>query len=93
MESTNSQICVNERVQGHSVGADAMVSHIMVFLSSLEAHNTQQKQIPSCNMGDEVNSHPAMGRALGSSNDMTKRELLDDRVSVSQCTVLSVSIL
>ena len=93
MESTNSQRCVNERVQGHSVGANAMVSHIMVFLSSLEAHNTQQKQITWGNMDDEVNSHPVMRRTDGSSNDMTKFERRDDRVSVSQCTALDASIL
>jgi len=93
MESTNSQKCVNERAQGQSVNANAMVGHIMVLLSALEAHNTQQKQVTSCNMDDKVNSHPTIRRAAGSSNDMTKFERRDDRVSVSQCTALAAGIL
>ena len=93
MESTNSQRCMNEHVQGHCIGANAMVGHMMVFLSSLEAHNAQQKQITWGNMDDEVNSHPAIRRTVGSSNDMTKFERRDDRISVSRCTALDASIL
>ena len=93
MESTNGQRCVNRRVPGQSVGADTVVGHNGIPLSPLEAHNTKQKQINLCNTGDEVNSHPAMRRAVKSSDNMTKFELLEDRVSVSQCTASAVSIL
>lgn len=84
MGSTNGQSCVNERAQGHSAGVNGMVGHLMALLSTLEAHNTQQKQISSCYMDEEVNSHPAIGRAVESSNDMTIFERRDDRVSVNQ---------
>ena len=93
MESTNGQRRVNGRAQGQPVGADAMVGHIVVLVSSLEAHNIKQKQIPLYNMDDEVNSHPTIRRAVRSSNDMTKFERRDDRVSVSQCTALAERII
>ena len=93
MESTNGQRCANGCTQERSVGADAVVGHNLALLSSLEAHNTEQTQIPSCDVGDEVNGHPAIKRTFGSSNEMTKFERLDDRVSVIQCTALAISML
>ena len=93
MESTNSQRCVNGRTQDQSVGTDAVVGHNAVLLSSMEAQNTGQEHTPSCNMGDEVNSHPAIRTALISSNDKTKFERLDDRVSRIRCIALAVNIL
>ena len=93
MESTNGQKCVNGRAQGQSVSTDAVVGHNVVLLSSPEAHNTGQEQIPSCSMGDEVNSHPAISAVIGSSNDKTKYERLDNRVSLIRCIALVISIL
>ena len=93
MESTNGQRCVNGCAPSQSVGTDAAVGHNLVLLSSPEAHNTGQEQIASCNMGDEVNSHPAISGVIGSSNDKTKYERLDNRVSLIQCIALSVSII
>ena len=93
MESTNGQRCVNGCTQEQSVGVDAVVGHNLALLASLGAHNIEQKQIPSCNVSNEVNSHPAIRRTFGSSNDMTKSERLGDRVSVTQCTALAVSML
>ena len=90
MESINGQRRVNGCAHGPSVGADAVVGHNVVLLSSLEDHNAEQKQIPSCNVGDEGNSYPAIRSTVLSSNDMTKLERLDDRVSVFQCTALVV---
>ena len=92
MESTKSQRCVSGRTQDQFVGTDAVVGHNDVFLSSLEAHNTGQEQIASCNMGDKFNSHPAFRVTVGSSNDKTKSEHLDDRVSLIRCIALSVCI-
>ena len=82
MESTNGQRCVNGCAQGQSVGTDAVVGHNIALLSSPKAHNTIQEQMPSSHMGDEVNSHPASRAAKGSSNDKTKYERLDNRVSL-----------
>ena len=89
MESTNGQRCANGCTQERSVGADAVIGHNLALLSSL----TEQTQIPSCDVGDEVNGHPAIKRTFGSSNEMTKFERLDDRVSVIQCTALAISML
>ena len=93
MEFTNDQKSMNGRAQNQSVGTNAAVGHKVVLLASPEAHNTGQEKIPSFHMGDEVNSHPAFRAAPGSSNDKTKFERLDDRVSRIRCTVLAVSIL
>ena len=84
---------MNGRAQDQSVGTNAGVGHKAVLLASLEAHNTGQEQISSCNMGDEVNSHPAFRAAYGSSNDKTKFERIDGRVSRIRCIALAVSIL
>ena len=93
MKSTNGQRCVDGRAQGQSVGANVVVDHTAVLLSSLEALNTEQNKIPSCNMGDEVNNDPAFRTARGSSNDRTKFERLDCRVSLIQSIALLISIL
>jgi len=93
MEFTSCQSSMNGRAQEQSLGTDAVGSNNVVSLSPLETHNTGQEYVPSCNMGDEVNSHPAINGAIGSSNDKTKFERLDDRVSPNQCIALSVSIL
>ncbi|SRR5258706_10934598 len=90
-ESTNGQMCADGRAQEQSVGADVVVGNTAVLLSSLEALNTEQKQMTSCNMGNEVNSDPAFRAARGSSNDRTKFERLDGRVSLIQCIALFVS--
>jgi hypothetical protein len=93
MESTDSQNSANRRVQGQSAGTEAVSGHTVALLSSLEAHNTVQEQIPSCNMGSEVNGHPAICITQRSSDDMTKLERHDDRVSLIQRVALAVSIL
>jgi hypothetical protein len=93
MEPTNSQSSATGRAQGQSVGANAVVGHNMVLLSSLDAHKTGQEKLPSCKIGDEVNSHPAIRAAVRSSNDMTKFEQFDDRVGLIQRIALAVSIL
>ena len=59
MESTNGQTRVNGCIQEQSVGVDAVVGHNMALLSSLEDHNTEQKQMPSRKMGEESNSDAA----------------------------------
>ena len=93
MKSTNGQRCVDGRAQGQSVGVKVVVSDTAVLLSSLEALNTEQKRIPSCNMGNGVNSDPAFRAARGSSNDRTKFERPDGRVSLFQRMALFLSIL
>jgi hypothetical protein len=93
MGSTNGQRRVDGRAQGQSVGANAVVGYNAVHLSSLETHNIEQKQMPSCNMGEEVNGHPTIKGVVGSSNSKTKFERLGDEVGLIHCVVLSVSIL
>ena len=59
MKSTDGQICVDGPAQGQSVGA-TVVGCRAILPSSVEAPNTERKQTPSCNMGEEDNSGPAI---------------------------------
>ena len=59
IEFTYGQRCMDGRDQGQSAAA-TVDGYRAVLPPSLEAPSTERKQLPSCNMGEENNSGPAI---------------------------------
>ena len=56
LEFIDGQRCADGRAQRQSLGADVVDGHTAILPSSLEAFNTEARQLPSCNEEDNSDS-------------------------------------